>query len=114
MEELGSVYNPTKFYPHPGSTVDNQSREESFMELLISLKKAVNCCRGRERDIFFSSVTIGKESMVLRQPSTLIPASTPKRTHCISRINIHMGLGGGRQLKAKGEPNGKRKREQWE
>lgn len=66
MEELGSVYtNPTKFYPHPGSTVDNQSRDESFVEPLLSLKKAVNCSGGRERDIFFSSVTIGKESMVL-------------------------------------------------
>lgn len=112
MEELGSVYtNPTKFYPDPGSMVDNQSRDESFVEPVLSLKKEVNCSRGRERDIFFSSVTIGKEAMVLRQPSTLIPAINPEKNHCVSRINIHMGLGGGRQLKAEGELDGKRKRE---
>lgn len=117
MEELDSVYtNPTKFYspPPPGSMIDNQSRDESFRELLLPLKKAVSCCRGRERGIFFSSVTIGKESMIPTQPSTLIPASNPKKTHCATRINIYMGLGGGRQFKAEEELHGKRKRELWE
>lgn len=105
---------PPNSTPPPGSMIDNQSGDESFRELLLSLKKAVSCCRGRERDIFFSSVTIGKESMIPRQPSTLIPASNPKKTHCATRINISMGLGGGRQLKAEEELHGKRKRELWE